>query len=135
MAIVFTSPKRRRRIFFRIIIISLIFLLFMIFLTIFPPQLKDETQDVSPKGVSDSSSIKINFDVVDSSQFKNLDLFSDVQIKFNYVASDQNGRQVIGSILAVNKDSAKIILEETGLNVSILEESDIGRNEPFAPYY
>ena len=135
MAIVFISPKRRQRIFFRGILAFLILLLFIISLIIFPSQFKNETQDIPTKVVFDTPGVVINFESIDSDQVKNLEPFLGVQIEFNYIAQDKDDKQVVGKISATTKDDAKILLEGMGFKVSSLQESNIGRNEPFIPYY
>lgn len=135
MAILFTSPKKRRRIFLWSITLLLILLLFMISLIIFPPQFRNELQSTVPEGVFDMLNTKINFNIMDSNQVKNLDPFEDVETEFTYIAQDKDGKQITGRISAVSKIKAESILEEMGFKVFSLQESDIGRNEPFIPYY
>jgi len=135
MAILFVSPKIRQRMFIRIIVAMTIVLLFVIFLIIFPPQFISNRYKNYSNGANVTPDLKINFEIVDSKQFKNLQLFSESQIEFSYIAKDKNGKQIIGIVLAANRNVAKMVVEQMNLTVLSLEEKNIGRSEPFSPYY
>ncbi len=136
MAILFVSPQKTQRMLMLIVISLLIVFLVGFSLTIFWPQFSFGNQDplLNPTAYQ-APDIQIDFRAVDSNQFKNLEVFSEVQIEFNYIAKDENDKQIIGVIMATNKDNAQIILEQMGLKASSLEEKNLGRNEPFSPYY
>lgn len=80
------------------------------------------------------SNLTINFEVIDSDQFKNLQMPPETQIEFNYIAQDSNGEKIVGSIVATSREAARQTLMEMNLKVSSLEEKNIGRLEPFTPY-
>ena len=133
MAIVFVPIKKKKRIFMRIITMSLIFILFAISLIVFPPQFKNEP------GISDSptpdygdTGIKINFEALDSRQVKSLEPFSGVKKQFSYVAYDKSGKEKRGKVLSDSKESAQKILEAVGLRVINIEGPDSRKNNPFS---
>ncbi len=135
MAIIFSLPQKKQKIFRNIIAILLVLILFIIPFVIFS---SSSWFNVKPKNiileVISRPDVNINFSVIDSDQVKNLEPFPEIEIEFNYIGQDKNGKKVKGEILAVNKDDALIILEKIGIKVSSLEESSVGRKEPFAPY-
>ncbi|KKP42231.1 MAG: hypothetical protein UR31_C0017G0010 [Parcubacteria group bacterium GW2011_GWA2_33_14] len=134
MAIVFISPKKRQRMFLLLITALLILsLIIMSFVTFFP-EIKNKFQNVSTEGISQIPDVKINFSIIDSPAVENLELFQELQIEFSYIAQDENDNQVIGKIISSSKDGAKKTLEERGLKVSVLEEANLGRNNPFVSY-
>ena len=135
MAIIFISPKKKQKIFIWLISIALILFLVTILFIIFSPGFKNETASIPIQDVLYNPSARINFDIMDSSLVKNLDLFEGMQTEFDYAAQDQNGNNAGGKVLALNQEDAKSILEKMGLKVLTLKESNIGRSDPFVPYY
>jgi hypothetical protein len=79
--------------------------------------------------------VNINMSVFDSDQFKNLQPFSEMETQYSYKATDKDGKQITGFISAVSKAQAQKILEDGGLMVTDLRELEIGRENPFIPYY
>lgn len=135
MAILFTLKKRKEKVFLWSVIILLALALFSISLFVFPPQVENALLN-SEKEVSDRSDIKIDLSIIDLEQVKNLEPFLDnAETEFNFIAKDKNGKQMTGNILAPNKDEAIRILKEKGFDVSSIKESNLGKNEPFVPYY
>lgn len=135
MAILFTSPRKKQRMFLRGITALLFLLLFIISLIVFPPDFKNQFDNNLPKEVFSAPDAAINFGILDSNQVKNLEPFGPVQTQFDYVAQDKNGKKIVGKILAASKDGAESLLREMGFKVSSLQEATIGRSEPFIPYY
>lgn len=78
--------------------------------------------------------ISINMDVFDSEEFKNLQPFTELRMQFQYKANTTEGEQVSGFVQAVSAKEAREILAEAGMVVLELEESGIGRENPFTPY-
>lgn len=73
-------------------------------------------------------------DVFDSEEFKNLQPFTELRMQFQYKANTTEGEQVSGFVQAVSAKEAREILAEAGMVVLELEESGIGRENPFTPY-
>ena len=74
--------------------------------------------------------------VFDSDQFKNLQPFPEMEMQYSYKAVTQRQQTETGFISAVSIDQAKTILESEGLNSYLrLKEAQIGRDNPFTPYY
>lgn len=133
MAIIFTSAKRKKRMFFWAITMLFILVLFVISFVAFLPD-KYESTDVAKKETQ-KEEIKINFNVVDSDLVENLEPFLRIKTEFSYAAKDEKGRNVAGKISAVGMDEARDFLERAGLKILDLKEANIGRSEPFIIYY
>lgn len=131
MAIVFVSPRKRKRIFFWIISISLIVLLAIVAFIAFPPEFRNTFVDVPTTTYTVKPKININFDLLDSDQVKGLLEFSEIPVQFNYTATDINKQEVSGSITSFSKEDAISVLKQQGLEVTNIEQAGIGRNEPF----
>ncbi len=111
----------------------LIFLLFVISLVVFPPQLPGEKQTQVPSNMSD---LTVNLGILDSQQMKNLELFShSAQTEFTYTATDKKGKKVTGKISATDENAARTMLTEKGLVVTGIKGQTIGKSQPFLPYY
>lgn len=131
MAIVFVSPKQRQKMFFLGITILFLLVLSIIGTVVFfskPEPTPVEQAFIKPK-------IKINFEVLDLKQVKGSLLMGRVQEEFAYSAATEKGEQKTGSIFAATMEEAKNILEGLGLISVTLEEVEIGRENPFTPYY
>lgn len=131
MAVVFISPKQRQKVFF--MGITIIFLLFLAVAAsvIFFSKPKEASQAL----VFNKPKVSVNLKVFDSEQFKNLQPFVEMQMQFSYSAVTKKGKQVNGFISAVSLDDARKVLESTGLSVVSIKEMEIGRDNPFTPYY
>lgn len=131
MAIVFVSPKQRQKMFF--LGITILFLLFLLAVGLFvflaPPK-KYEAESVFIK-----PDIQVNFDVLDSLEVKNRVIMGRIGREFNYVMKSLDGQELTGSLFAESLEKAKEILEESGLVLVSLEETEVGRENPFTPYY
>ena len=80
---------------------------------------------------------KVNIDigVFDSDQFKNLQPFTGMETQYSYTAITKSNKTETGFVSAASIDEAKAKLESGGLVVSVIKEVEIGRDNPFVPYY
>jgi len=132
MAILLTSAKRGQKNFILVISTILVIALTAIMIVVFLPEVRSGFTIVPSQEFSYLSSIKIDSDLLDSQQVNTLEDFENVKMIFNYVAKDQNGRQLSGQIEATTKDQAQQMLEVRGFNVLTLQEQVIGRPNPFS---
>lgn len=130
MAVVFISPKQRQKMFFLGITVLFLLFLLVIFFSIFLS--KPKQSDIVL--VFNKPKVDIDMKVFESDQFKNLQPFAEMEILFSYTAVSKQDKDVEGFISAVSLEDARKILEDMGLMVKILKESEIGRENPFAPY-
>jgi predicted tellurium resistance membrane protein TerC len=131
MAVVFISPKQRQRVFFMGITIMFLLFLLVISLGVF----LSKPKEVSPVLVFNKPKVNIDMSIFDSDQFKGLQLFTEMKTQYSYKALTKNNKTETGFISAASIDEAKTLLENMGLRVSEVKEIEIGRNNPFAPYY
>lgn len=131
MAIVFISPKQRQRTFFTGI--TVVFLLFIIFLSL--GVFLSGPKNVSPALVFNKPKVNIDMSIFDSDQFKNLEFFSEMEMQYLYEATDKNNKVQTGSITAPSKEKAEEILKSRGLESIKIKDIEIGRDNPFVPYY
>jgi len=131
MAVVFISPKQRQRTFF--MIITVIFLLFLVFvsLAVFFSKPKEVLQAL----VFNKPKVNIDMSIFDSDQFKGLQPLTEMEIQYSYTAVNRANKTETGFISAASIDQARKALEDRGLTVSELKEAEIGRDNPFIPYY
>ena len=132
MAILLTSAKRGQKNFILVISTILVIALTAIMVVVFLPEVRSGFTVVPSQEFSYLSGIKIDSDLLDSQQVIALENFENVKMIFNYVAKDQNGRQLSGQIEATTKNQAQQILGAMGLNVLTLQEQAIGRLNPFS---
>jgi len=92
-------------------------------------------KEVLPVLVFNKPKVNIDMSVFDSDQFKNLQPFVQMQTQYSYKALTKDNKPETGFVSAVSIDQAKTILNNMGLTVSELKEIEIGRNNPFIPYY
>lgn len=113
--------------------ITIIFLLFFVVISfvVFLAQPKA----VAPELVFNRPKVNIDMAVFDSDQFKNLQAFTQMETQYSYTAVTKNNKQQTGFISAVSADQARAILIGMGLAVTDLKEAEIGRDNPFSPYY
>ena len=136
VAIIFVSPKRKQKAFTWGITAVLILFLFIISLMVFPPQFKNKLLNISSQeGVVVIPTVKIDFATINSARVKSLAPFELVETEFDYIGEDQALQKISGKISAKSLELARAALESTGLKVLSLTEANIGRNEPFIPYY
>lgn len=131
MAVVFISPKQKQKMF--LLGITAIFLLFLIIVSVVV--FLSEPQRVAPELVFNKPKVDVDIDIFDSEQFKNLQPFEEMKIQFEYTASTKNNKLVTGFVSAVSEEEATEILEARDLKVSDIKEAEIGRDNPFTPYY
>jgi hypothetical protein len=131
MAVVFISPKQRQKMFF--IGITVVFALFIVvtFLGVF---ISSPSANTSAQ-VFNKPKVNINMSVFDSPQFQNLQPFTQMQTQYSYTANDKNNQTKSGFISAYSVEDARTILTNMGLQVVELKEAEIGRDNPFVPYY
>lgn len=131
MAVVFISPKQRQKVFF--MGITIIFLLFLA--VIASAVFFSKPKEVPYQLVFNKPKIDINFDVLDSAQFKELEPFTEMEMQFNYRAETKAGKIIAGLISANSMDEARGILKNIDLTVIDIKEVEVGRENPFAPYF
>jgi predicted tellurium resistance membrane protein TerC len=131
MAVVFISPKQRQKVFF--MGITIIFLLFLIIISL--GVFLSGPKDVSPVLVFNKPKVDIDIKIFDSSQFKDFQSFIQMETQYSYKATSKDKKLKTGFVSAVSMEQAKAILEGMGLKVSELKEVEIGRDNPFTPYY
>jgi len=131
VAVVFISPKQRQKVFFLGITIAL--LLFMVFVSL--AVFLSKPTAPAPELIFNKPKVAIDMAVFDSEQFKNLQLLENIQTQFSYIATAKDGSTQTGFIQAESKQNAATLLTEMGLTVSELKEVEIGRDNPFTPYY
>ena len=131
MAVVFISPKKRQKVFF--MGITVVFLLFVLFisLTVFFSQPKQNGSQL----VFNKPKVNIDFTVFASDSFKNLEPFTEMEFQFTYQALTKDNKNVQGLISAVSVEVARTMLEAMDLKVGSIKEVEIGRENPFTPYY
>ena len=134
MAIIFISRDKKQNTFRGIITLVLILILFVIPFIVFTSFLSDESKNIFVEEIS-KPDLNINFNIINSEEVKSLESFPIAKIEFSYSALDKNNKKVVGKILAVDKNDALNILEKAGLKSINLEEVNIGKKEPFVPYY
>ncbi len=134
MAILFTSPKKKKRVLFTTVAIVLVLFLAIVSAVVFLPEFLN-TKQPAPAQVSQSTQDSIiNLHALDLDKVKNLESFPPLETPFTYVVQDQDGREITGSISAVNEDDARKLLEGSGLKVSSIQEANVGNSNPFDPY-
>jgi len=131
MAVVFISPKQRQKMFFLGITAAFLLVIIIISLMVF----LSEPKEVAPALVFNKPKVNINMDVFGEEQFKSLVPFSEMHTQYSYKAASEDGEEQAGFISAVSLEEARSMLEDIGLRVIELEEADIGRENPFTPYY
>lgn len=130
MAVVFISPKQRQKMFILGITIMFLLLLLIISFAVFLSQPKP----VPPELVFNRPKIDINMKLFESDQFKNLKLFEEIKMQFEYTAIAADNKTKKDIISAVSIEEARQILEDQDLTVVDIKEAGIGRENPFMPY-
>jgi len=131
MAVVFISPKKRQKMFFTGITAILLLFLAVMFLGVFFSSPK-ETSSVL---VFNKPKVSIDMSIFSSEQFRDLQPFSEMQIQYSYSATTKDNKTQKGFVFANSKEEAKEIIESNGLSVIDIKEAEIGRDNPFVPYY
>lgn len=131
MAVVFISPKQRQKVFLMgiagLLVVFLIVVSFGVF--VYKPK-------ITPAKVAfNKPKININMSVFDLAQFKVLQPLPEMEIQFSYKAIQRNKTQMEGFVSATSLAAAQKILSDAGLTVTELKEVQIGRDNPFIPYF
>jgi hypothetical protein len=141
MAIVFISPKGKQRLFFTGMAMLSIAVFMVVGLFILIPDFFGRNKYTPTKRAlteADIATVNINFkfdfSIMDSAKVKNLKLFDQIETSFAYVVVDQQGKQIIGNVSAVDQGNAQKALESNGYKVVEIKEANIGRNNPFVSY-
>jgi len=130
MAVVFISPKQRQKVFF--MGITIIFLLFLV--VVASAVFFSKPKEVPYQMVFNRPKVNINFNILDSVQFNDLEPFTEMEIQFSYRAFTKEDNIIDGLVSAVSTDAAREILESMDLTVIDIEEVMVGRENPFEPY-
>ena len=131
MAVIFISPKQRQKMFF--LGITIMFLLFLVVISF--GVFLSKPEEVSPILVFNRPKVNIDMTIFDSEQFKELQPFPEMETQYSYTALTKAKTQQTGFISAVSQDQAETILQGMGLTVSEIKEVEVGRVNPFTPYY
>ena len=131
MAVVFIAPKQRQKMFF--IGITVVFLLFLVVVS-FGVFMYKPTEKI-PVLVFNKPKVNIDMKVFDLEQFKNLQPFAEMETLYSYTATTIDNRIQTGFISAVSVEAAETDLKNMGLNASDVKIAEIGRDNPFVPYY
>lgn len=134
MAIVFISPRAKRKTFIRAAAILMFFILMIaVVVILFIASLNRKQAGLSPVPPA-MSDVSINFNIIDSTAVSNLEPFLGLEMEFAYVVEDNDGKQVTGNISAVSQEAARDLLGGAGFKVISIQEMQIGRTEPFMAY-
>ena len=131
MAVVFISPKQKQKMFLMGIIGGFLVLLLVIALGVFLS--KPEETDVQV--AFNKPKVNINLELLDSTSFKNLEPFTEIDIQYSYRATTVKGVEVQGKISAISLEEAKKKIEDMELTPVEIKEVKVGRDNPFVPYY
>lgn len=131
MAVVFISPKQRQKMFFMGITAMFLLFLIIVFLGVFLSGPKEVPQVL----VFNKPKVSIDMAIFDSAQFKELQPFIPMEIQFAYKATTKDKKAVMGFISSISEEKAIEVLKDKGLTVTEIKEAEIGRENPFTPYY
>lgn len=113
--------------------ITIMFLLFLVVISL--GVFLSSPKKASTLPAFNKPKINIDMSVFDSTQFKNLQPLPGMLMQFSYKAETKDKKIQAGIVYADSMDDAKAILEGRGLTVTALGETEIGRDNPFTPYY
>lgn len=131
MAVVFISPKQRQKTFFVVITGGFLLLLIIIFLGVFFSEPKEDPSAL----VFNKPKVAIDMGIFESDQFLNLQPFPEMQMQYSYRAATRENKVRTGFVFADSLESAKKIITNMGLSVIEVKEAEVGRENPFVPYY
>lgn len=77
--------------------------------------------------------VNVDLNTLDSDVVRNLEPWSEIKTQFDYRAT-RAGQVIEGKVAATSMEEARKILEDIGLLISYLKESEMGRDNPFEPY-
>ncbi len=129
MALVFISPKKRKKILVQIITVFFVFFLIVFSLLIF---LKPPEDVLIREEIFDVKEADIDFKFLESDKLNELILFEErVKREFDYTAKTEGRRDVEGRVLSFSEKEAIEKLKELGLEEIEVKERQIGRIDPF----
>lgn len=131
MAVVFISPKKRQKMFF--LGITAIFFVFLLFVSI--SVFLAKPAEVAQTLVFNKPKVSIDLGIFDSDQFKKLKSYTGMEIQYSYKAVAEDNIIKTGFISAESEEKARTTLTNMGLTVSEIKEVEVGRSNPFTPYY
>ena len=131
MAVVFISPKQRQKVFFMGITVVFLLFLIIVFLGVF----LSKPKQVLKVQVFNKSKVSIDMKIFDTDQFKRLQPFVEMETQYSYKIVEKDGKVETGFMSANSAEQVRKILEGRGLTVSDIKETEIGRENPFTPYY
>ncbi|MDD3608017.1 MAG: hypothetical protein PHQ20_04495 [Candidatus Moranbacteria bacterium] len=129
MAVVFISPKQKQKMFLTGIISGVALFSVIIAILVFLSQPKETYNEF----VFNRPKVSIDFSVFDSEQFKNLEPFEKLKVQFYYEASIDNEKKE-GLISSSSIEDAKKELEDLGYRVTLIQKTEVGRDNPFENY-
>lgn len=130
-AVVFISPKQRQKTFLAGIAAGFLVFVALVSLWVFLAGPKE----VSSGLVFNTPKVSIDLKILDSAEFQKLDSFGRMPLQFRYTAVNQKKQSVSGFVSAVSREEALEKLVAMGLEVGSIEETEVGRSNPFEPYY
>jgi len=131
MSVVFISPKQTQKTFFISIVALLVLFLAVVSFLVFFSQPTEVSKDV----VFKKTKVNIDLSILDSDQFKKLVPFEEMPLQFSYEALNKDNKEVTGIIAAPTQEDAIELLKEQGFTVGSIKEVEVGREDPFEPYY
>ena len=117
------------------LIITVVFLLILAAISFGVFLSSPNSKGASMELVFNKPKANIDMGIFDSDQFKRLQPFTEINTQYSYKALTKSRKQTSGFISAVSIDEAKANLESMGLTVTEIKEVEIGRTNPFIPYY
>ncbi len=130
MAIVFVSPKQRQRTFF----LGITVLFVLIILVIGVGVLFAKPVDVPKEQVFINPKVKVDLAILGATQVRGINIMDRLEKVFTYEALEK-GVPRNGTILAIDQEDAEKKLKGRGYSIVKIEEAQVGRENPFTPYY
>ncbi|MBX4200951.1 hypothetical protein KW786_02365 [Candidatus Parcubacteria bacterium] len=134
MAIVFVSARNKQNAFFWGIAVLLVLFLGMISLIVFLPEFLNMPSEVPPSMTYQSPNTNVDLRILNSDTLTNLEPFNVMEATFSYTVTNAAGKKTTGTISAASREEAQSRLEGSGFKVESLEETKVGRANPFVSY-
>jgi len=131
MSVIFISPKKRQKMFFLGITVAFLVFIFFVSLAVFLAK----PTEVSPVLVFNKPKVNFDLSIFDSDEFKNLKSYTGMETQYSYKAVAKDKTIKTGFISATSEEEARTTLTNMDLIVSEVEEVQVGRDNPFTPYY
>lgn len=93
-----------------------------------------QPKEVPQEMVFNKPKVTIDFSVLNLEEFTRLVLFREMENRYTYIAT-VNDQEITGFVTGVTIEEARKKLEDLGYTVRELRESEIGRPNPFEPYW